>query len=79
MSDGKPLSTRQLIVQLGKLGKRQPRLFPFPEFILARLLTILGKKSVANQLLGNFLLDTDQANKLLNWKPPESGNISTLR
>lgn len=79
VSDGKPLSTRQLIVQLGKLGKRQPRLFPFPQSILTRLLNILGKKNVANQLLGDFLLDTAHANAILDWKPPESGNISMLR
>jgi len=79
VSDGRPLSTYQLLIQLGKLARKPPRLFSFPHTILIGLLNTLGQKNLADQLFGDFQLDTSQANQLLGWTPPETGNISTLR
>jgi nucleoside-diphosphate-sugar epimerase len=45
---------------------------PFPVSVMKILSRIFGKSTQANQLLGDFYVDSSKARELIGWTPPES-------
>ena len=71
-SDGKDLSTPDLINYLALFMGQKVRLFPLPIFLLKFLGTIFGKKNEINRLVGSLRLDNYYTRNILNWIPPVS-------
>lgn len=72
VSDGEDLSTTELLKRMGKVMNRPIRLLSVPASLLAFVASLLGKKSVAQRLLGSLQVDISKTCFLLDWKPPVS-------
>ncbi len=72
VSDGEDLSTTQLIRRLARAMNRPARLIPVPAPLLMMGATLLGKRDVAQRLLGSLQVDISKARRLLGWTPPVS-------
>lgn len=70
VSDGEDLSTADLIRRLGSAMGRPARLFPVPTSLLEAGATLLGKRDMAQRLLGNLQLDITHTRETLDWTPP---------
>jgi len=68
--DGEDLSTTELLKGVAQAMGRPSRLIPVPEGALMFGATLLGKKAVAQRLLGSLQVDISKARQLLGWKPP---------
>lgn len=68
--DGEDLSTSELLLGLGEAMGRPVRLFPVPAGTLQLGATLLGKKAMAQRLLGSLQVDISKTCDLLDWKPP---------
>lgn len=72
VSDGNDLSISELLTACAKaLGKRS-FLLPIPPGILMAIATMLGKRAVAQRLLGSLQVDIGKSKELLGWVPPIS-------
>ena len=71
-SDGQDLSTTELLQGLAKAMGRSSRLLPIPGAVLSLVALTLGKKPVADRLLGSLQVDISKTQDLLNWTPPIS-------
>jgi nucleoside-diphosphate-sugar epimerase len=72
VSDGEDLSTTELLQRMGKAMNRPARLLPVPVSLLAFAARLLGKKAVAQRLLGSLQVDISKTCELLDWRPPVS-------
>lgn len=72
VSDGEDLSTADLLKKIGKAMDRSIRLLPVPVNLLVFATRLLGKKRVAQRLLGSLQVDISKTCELLDWKPPVS-------
>lgn len=82
VDDGKPISTRNLILAMAKALNRKTFLIPVPCLLITALATLLGKKAAAQRLLGNLAVDSSHTRQLLNWHPPyslDSGLRATVK
>jgi len=70
VSDGEDLSTTQLLQGVAEAMGKPSRLIPVPASLLQFGTTLLGKKAVAQRLLGSLQVDISHAQKCLNWTPP---------
>lgn len=70
--DGEDLSTTELLRGVGKAMGKPARLIPVPAGLLMAGATVLGKKAVAQRLLGSLQVDISKARDLLGWEPPVS-------
>lgn len=70
VSDGKDLSTTELLQGVAKAMHRPLRLIPVPAGVLMFGAGLLGKKPVAQRLLGSLQVDISKARNLLGWQPP---------
>ncbi|MFW1677445.1 UDP-glucose 4-epimerase family protein [Pontibacter sp. JAM-7] len=70
--DGQDLSTSELLRGVAKAVGRSSRLIPVPASILMLAATLLGKKPMAQRLLGSLQVDISKARDLLGWEPPVS-------
>lgn len=72
VSDGHDVSTPQLIAALAQaMGRRSP-LLPFPPRLLGLGARLLGKRAVAERLLGSLQVDITATQQALDWQPPVS-------
>lgn len=71
-ADGEDVSTRELVVRLGKAMERRPRLVPVPPAAMAFAGGLLGKGAALRRLLGNLQVDISKNRELLGWAPPVS-------
>ena len=69
VSDGKPLSTKALVLRLGEGVGRSARLFYVPSIALRTLLRLAGKSEMAKQLLDDLEIDIEATRQTLNWHP----------
>jgi len=69
VSDGKALSTSQLLEALAKGLNCQNRLFYFPHVFLRILTTIIGKSKEYERLFGSLKVDIEKNRELLDWQP----------
>lgn len=69
-SDGEDLSTTQLLRGMGNAMGKPARLIPVPDGLLQFGATLLGRKAMAQRLLGSLQVDISKTCELLDWKPP---------
>jgi len=67
--DGQDLSTTELLRGVAKAAGKPSRLIPIPSSLLMFIATFLGKKAVAQRLLGSLQVDISKARELLGWEP----------
>ncbi|MEN2509151.1 SDR family oxidoreductase [Stutzerimonas stutzeri] len=68
--DGEDLSTTELLRGVGKAMGKPARLIPVPVGFLYFGAILLGKKAMAQRLLGSLQVDISKTCELLDWKPP---------
>ncbi len=68
--DGEDLSTTELLRAVGKAMGKPARLIPVPVGLLQFGATLLGKKAMAQRLLGSLQVDISKTCELLDWQPP---------
>jgi len=72
VSDDQDLSTTQLLRLLGQAADKPARLIPVSSKILELGARLIGKKSMADRLLGNLRVDISHTKQTLGWAPPIS-------
>ena len=72
VSDGDDLSTTELIRRLADTMGRPARLIRLPASMLVAGATLVGKRDIAQRLLGSLQADISKARGLLGWTPPLS-------
>lgn len=72
VSDVEDVSTTQLLKRMGIAMNRSVRLLPVPTGLLGLMASLLGKKGMAQSLLGSLQLDIRNTCEVLNWNPPIS-------
>jgi len=70
LSDGKDLSTSQLLKLIAKGMGKSIWLLPVPVFILRAAAQVLGATAAADRLLSSLQIDSSKARQLLQWQPP---------
>lgn len=70
--DGEDVSTTELLRGVAKAAGKPCWLLPVPAGLLQLGATALGKKAVAQRLLGSLQVDISKARNLLGWTPPLS-------
>lgn len=68
--DGEDLSTTELLRGVASAMGKPARLIPVPAGLLQLGATLLGKKAMAQRLLGSLQVDISKACEVLDWKPP---------
>lgn len=69
VSDDEDLSTAELLRRLGQAMERPARLLPVPPWLLQAGAALLGKRDVAQRLLGNLQVDITGTRQTLGWAP----------
>jgi len=77
--DGQDLSTTELLRGVAKVAVKPARLIPIHSSILMLAATLLGKKALAQRLLGSLQVDILKAREVLGWEPPISVEESLRR
>jgi len=72
VSDGEDLSTADLLTRLGATMGKPARLLKIPPALLGAAAAMIGKRAVAQRLLGNLQVDISHTCRTLGWKPPIS-------
>jgi nucleoside-diphosphate-sugar epimerase len=72
VSDGKDLSTPELIKLIASAMGQSVKLFSFPLSLLKFFGFIFGKQDEIDRLTGSLQIDISHTNEILNWKPPVS-------
>ncbi len=70
--DGEDVSTATLLRRLGVAMGTSARLFPVPSTLLNLAATAIGRRDIAQRLLGNLQVDDKKTRELLNWNPSQS-------
>lgn len=68
--DGQDLSTTELLRGVADAMGKPVRLIPVPPSILMLGAALLGKRAMAQRLLGSLQVDISKAHELLGWLPP---------
>lgn len=71
-SDGEDLSTTELLRGVASAAGMPSRLIPLPAPVLMFVASLLGKRTVAQRLLGSLQVDISKTRDLLEWTPPLS-------
>jgi nucleoside-diphosphate-sugar epimerase len=69
VSDGEPVSTPELIRGIASALNRNAHLLPVPVLLLSAAATLVGKRSVADRLLGSLTAASEPLQRELSWKP----------
>lgn len=69
VADGEDVSTSALLRKVARAAGRPCRLLPVPASWLRAGASLLGKRAVADRLLGNLQVDATKARTLLGWRP----------
>jgi nucleoside-diphosphate-sugar epimerase len=78
-SDGEDLSTAELLRRMGQAMGRPARLVPVPASLLGAGAALLGRRAVAQRLLGSLQVDIAHTRHTLGWTPPVSVNEGLRR
>lgn len=79
VSDGRDLSTPELIRALGSSLDRRARLFPVAPSLLRILGRLLARENMVERLIGSLQVDITKVNRLLGWHPPLSSEEGIAR
>ena len=69
-ADGHDLSTTELLRSVARAMGKPSRLIPVPSSLLMLGATLIGRKAMAQRLLGSLQVDISKARDLLGWEPP---------
>ncbi len=69
ISDGKDVSTAQLIQSIAQQCQQKPFLLPFPVACIKFAALLTGKQALQRRLLGSLQVNIQKAQSLLGWKP----------
>jgi nucleoside-diphosphate-sugar epimerase len=69
ISDGEDVSTTELLRKVANAYNVAPRLLPIPASWIRTATRLVGKRAMANRLLGSLVVDSSKARDLLGWKP----------
>ena len=72
VSDGRDVTTPELLSAMTRAYGKSPRMIKFPPKILRLLATALGKRAIAERLLGSLAVDIEHTRLTLNWEPKVS-------
>jgi nucleoside-diphosphate-sugar epimerase len=67
--DGTDLSTAELVRLLRTAMRKSTKMISVPPAILRGILTLLGKKSMSDRLLGSLAIDDQETKNILGWSP----------
>ncbi|MBV0934606.1 NAD-dependent epimerase/dehydratase family protein [Marinobacterium weihaiense] len=70
--DDEDLSTTDLLKGVAQAAGRPSRLVPVPASVLMFGASLLGRRAMAQRLLGSLQVDIQKARHLLGWAPPVS-------
>lgn len=70
--DGESLSTMELVQHLALGAGRRARLLYVPQWLLAILASIAGKRETYEKLSGDLRIDMEKTQRVLGWSPPYS-------
>jgi nucleoside-diphosphate-sugar epimerase len=70
VSDGRDLSTTELVRGLARAAGVSECLLPVPVWLLQAGASLLGKSDAVQRLCGNLQVDISKARSLLGWTPP---------
>lgn len=70
VSDGKDMSTSDLVRGMAHAAGIPARLLPVPVSVLQAGAKLLGKRDLVQRLCGNLQVDISKARTLLGWAPP---------
>lgn len=70
VSDGKPLSTAEMLRLIAYSFNTKVKLFYVPLQLMRLALDFIGKSSIADRLFGSFVLDDTKSFEFLGWTPP---------
>ena len=72
VSDGRDLSTTELVRGMAQAAGLPSRLLPLPMWALQAVASLMSKGDVVQRLCGNLQVDISKARTLLGWVPPVS-------
>ncbi len=72
VSDDDDMSTTELLQRMATALGKPARLLPVPSGLLKAGAALLGKKDVAQRLLGSLQVDISKTKEVLGWVPPVS-------
>ncbi|SIQ38587.1 UDP-glucose 4-epimerase family protein [Marinobacterium stanieri] len=70
--DDEDVSTTQILRGIAEGMGKSSRLIPVPEPLLWAGASVLGKKAMAEKVLGSLQVDISETKRLLDWEPPYS-------
>ena len=70
VSDGTPVSTTDLLLQIAIAHQIKARLFCLSPRLMQHCFRLLGKTAQADRLLGSLVLNDTKSRDLLGWAPP---------
>lgn len=70
VSDGRDVSTPELIRRVAVALDRPTKLLPFPPFLMRFAGKLLGKSDAIERLVGSLTIDSSKIQRELGWKPP---------
>lgn len=82
VSDGKDISTPDLIRMIASAMRKKARLLPFSPVLLKAIARVVGKGPEIDRLTGSLCIDSSKIRKVLGWKPPftiEEGIYETVK
>ena len=69
-SDGQAVSTTELLRKLGTCLGKPAHLLPVPAGLMSAAATLLGRRALADRILGSLQVDISKNRQLLGWTPP---------
>ena len=76
VSDGKAISTREIIEDVARRDNLNLKLFPVPLIFISALLKSIGRNAMEIQLFGNLEIDISKTKEKLQWTPQ---NLAAVR
>lgn len=70
VSDGEDVSTTQLLHRTAWAMGERALLLPVPAYWLEMVAALLGKRAIAQRLLGSLQVNMDKTRSILGWAPP---------
>lgn len=70
VDDGDPVSTPQLLREIGTALASPARLFPVPPRLLRAMAAVIGRHADARRILGDLVVDSSSIRSVLGWSPP---------
>ncbi len=72
VSDNEDLSTTELLNRMSVALGVHARLFPVPVWFLKSGAALIGRRAMAERLLGTLQVDSSKVREVLHWQPPVS-------